>query len=377
MSISVLYLLHQFSFGGTERVVVNLLNNSTEDIRNYVCSFLPYDNDFLKNLKNHSGLVVTLNKQTGNDFSIPFKIASFCKKNKIDIVHALGWGTYAEGLIASKFLGKKKKFIYSYRGKTIEDTIHIPKRRVIAQRVFSYFCDAVITNSKVSRKEYSTDIGINSENISVIYNGVDTNLFNPIRSIKVNKKKEGLGIKETELVIGYVARFDPVKGVHNLLKAFSKLPHELQQKCKLLLVGDGPERKNIEILSQKLGIEKELVFTGMKKNVSDYLKIMDIYIQPSLFENISNSVLEAMATGLPVVATNVGGINEVLTHGKNGLVVTLGNDREMANAIKILIQNPDYRNMIGSAARKRVLESFSIGKMTADYEMKYKQIGIL
>ena len=375
MSVSVLYLLHQFSFGGTERVVANILSHSSKNINNYVGSFYPYDNAFLKNVKTSKTKVFSLDKQEGNDFSIPRKIESFCKKNHIDIIHSMGWSTYAEGLIAAKAMGgKKQKFIYSYRGKTMEDTIQIPKRRILAQRLFSHFCDAVLTNSEISKKEYASDIGIDPKKINVIYNGVDVNLFGPHRPASIVNKRDSFKIKESDIVIGSVGRFDPVKGIKNLVKVFSFLSPDVRKHCKLLLVGDGSEKKDIQTLLSQLGMQDQVILTGMRKDIPDCLRVMDIYVQPSLFENISNSVLEAMATGLPVISTNVGGIREILDHNRNGLIVELGNDNSMAEALASLIKNAEQRKIMGKFAREKVADSFSIQKMVSDYEVLYQNL---
>ena len=130
----------------------------------------------------------------------------------------------------------------------------------------------------------------------------------------------------------------------------------------------------MSVYLNKLITEENIIFTGMRKNIPDFLELMDIYVQPSLFENISNSVLEAMAVGLPVIATNVGGINEIITHGKNGLIVKLGSDTAMADAIKLLLSHSGLREKMGRLGRQQVEKSFSIETMVSGYERIYKQI---
>ncbi len=374
MPVSVLYLLHRFSFGGTERVVANILNHSSQNINNHVCSFYPYENAFLKDVDVSKKKVFSLDKHDGNDFSIPRKIASFCKENRVDIIHSMGWSTYAEGLIAAKAIGRKQKFVYSYRGKTMEDTIQIPKRRILAQRLFSHFCDAILTNSGVSREEYASDIGIAPQKINVIYNGVDTHVFTPCQDGSSGDTRTRFGIRKTDTVIGAVARFDPVKGIKNLVKAFSMLSPAVRENCKLLLVGDGDEKESIQKMSSQLGIQDQVILTGMRKDIPDCLRMMDIYVQPSLFENISNSVLEAMAAGLPVISTHVGGIQEILDHNRSGLIVELGNHQSMTEALDFLINDVKQRKSMGEQARRNVTDFFSIEKMVLDYETIYRQI---
>jgi len=375
MEITVLYLLHKFTFGGAERVVVNLLNHSSAKIRNFICSFYDYDKNFLNELSCSEDAVISLNKKEGNDLSIPFKIASFCKERNVDIIHSLGWATYAEGLLAAKLRSKKRRFIYAYRGKTMEDTVRIPRRRITAQRFFSNYCDAILTNSKVSRNEYAREIGINPEKISVVYNGVDVDRFiSEIDSSDINETRKAFGIRDDDIVVGSVARFDPVKNLDGLVRTFSGLNEDAHERCKLLLIGDGPELEKVQSLSRNLGLDEKVIFTGMRQDIPECLSVMNIYVQPSHFENVPNSILEAMAAGLPVIATDVGGIREVVVHKETGFLVEPDNERELVQSIDFLIRHPGKRREMGERGRKRVMSFFSIEKMVSEYEELYEQI---
>lgn len=371
---NILHLLHKFTFGGTERVIVNLVNHATEKSRNYICSFCDADSDFLKELTCTNPVVYSLNKTEGNNISIPFKISSFCKQHRVDIIHSLGWGTYVEGLLAAKFLGKRRKFIFSFRGKTMEDTLGIPKRRILAQRLLSNFCDAILAPSEESRKEYSRDIRIKPDKIQVIYNGIDLNRFRLNRSELIKEIRGAFDFGSDDIVIGSIARFDPVKNMGGLVKAFSKIEKTTLGPVKLLLVGDGPELPGIQKMAFGLGLRDRVVFTGMRRDIPDCLGMMDIYVQPSRFEGIPNSVLEAMASGLPVIATNVGGLHEIVEDGKTGFLVDLDNEAGLIRAIEFLIRHADRRRQMGTDGRKGVISQFSISKMVSDYEDLYERL---
>ena len=249
MAIRVLHLVHRLSYGGTERVIANLVRHSRENIINLICSFKQIDEEFIQEMQDRNKILCLMKKE-GNDLRIPFKIASFCRSKNIDIVHALGWGTYGEGLVASKVL-MRKKFIFSFRGKTIEDTKKIPMRRVLAERFFSTFCDAIVTPSEESRKEYANFISIDPSRIQVIYNGVEVDRFNTADSSWRKLRREGIGVGNGEVVVGSVARFDPVKNMKGLVIAFSKLGEKERMKCKLLLVGDGPEFGRVQSFGER------------------------------------------------------------------------------------------------------------------------------
>ena len=374
MARNILHLLHKFTFGVTERVIVNLVNHATEKSKNYICSFCDADSDFLKELTCPNPVVYSLSKAKGNNLSVPFRISSFCKQYRVDIIHSLGWGTYVEGLLAAKLLGKRRKFIFSFRGKTMEDTLGIPKRRIFAQRLLSNFCDTILAPSEESRKEYSQDIRIKPDKIQVIYNGIDLNRFHLSRSEPTKGIRETFDFRSDDIVIGSVARFDPVKNMGALVKAFSKIEKTTLGPVRLLLVGDGSELPGVQKMTFDLGLRDRVVFTGMRRDIPDCLGMMDIYVQPSRFEGIPNSVLEAMASGLPVVATNVGGLHEIVEDGKTGFLVDLDNEAGLIRAIEFLIGHGDRRRQMGADGKKRVLSRFSISKMVSDYEDLYERL---
>jgi glycosyltransferase involved in cell wall biosynthesis len=208
----------------------------------------------------------------------------------------------------------------------------------------------------------------------VIYNGIDLNRFQLNRSELIKEIGGGFDFGSDDIVIGSVARFDPVKNMGALVKAFSKIEKTTLGPVKLLLVGDGPELPGIQKMAVDLGLRDRVVFTGMRRDIPDCLGMMDIYVQPSRFEGIPNSVLEAMASGLPVVATNVGGVHEIVEDGKTGFLVDLDNEAGLIRAIEFLIRHADRRRQMGADGKKRAMSRFSISKMVSDYENLYERL---
>ena len=369
--IQVVHLLHKLTFGGTEQVIANLLNHSGPKAHHFICSFYECDEAFRKEISNWENQTFSLHKKDGNDLSVPLKLARFCRENSIDIIHSLGWGTYAEGLLASILNWRTTRFIHSFRGKTMEDTVHIPRRRLLAQKFFSLFCNAIIVPSDVSRQEYASMIGINTDKISIIYNGVDTSKFNRSNS---NYLQNELNLPQEALVIGSVARFDPVKNIDGLIHAFAGMSPASREGCRLLLVGDGPERERLEQEAKSLHVRDQVVFAGMSSEVEKFLRLMDLYVQPSHFEGVPNAVLEAMAAGLPVLATNVGGVPEIVQHEKTGLIVPPKDQAALSQAMEHLIANEGLRRTLGSQGAQIAASKFSIQKMVADYEGLFERI---
>ena len=126
--------------------------------------------------------------------------------------------------------------------------------------------------------------------------------------------------------------------------------------------------------TRHLGVEQKVIFAGMRRDIPECLSLMDIYVQPSRFENVPNSVLEAMAAALPVVATNVGGVREIVKDGETGIMVEVDDERGLVQSIDFLIQHPDKGREMGELGRKRAISLFSLEKMVSEYEKLYDRI---
>jgi glycosyltransferase involved in cell wall biosynthesis len=202
--------------------------------------------------------------------------------------------------------------------------------------------------------------------LTQIYNGIDTRTFTPDGSSNENRLK--LGLNEKDILIGVVGRLDPIKNHAMLFKTFERINSD-NSNVKLLVVGDGPERKSLEHLAGN-GVH----FLGNRADVPDILRTLDIFTLPSINEGISNTILEAMATGLPVVATNVGGNPEIIDDGKTGQLVPSGDPAALGAALSDYIKSPQLRASHGSQGRIRVEELFSIEKMVSEYESVYLRV---
>lgn len=373
MDITILHLLNKFTFGGTERVIVNLVRKSPDHIRNIIGSFYDFSEEFVREIPEKHEFIYCLHKRDGNDIRIPFRIASLSKKFDVNIIHSLGWATYAEGLIAAYLLGKRRRFIHSYRGKTRADLMGIPRRRIYTEKLFSNFCEAIVVPSEESKREYAELVGIDASKIRVIYNGVDVDRFKGNDSLRWPRRRE-MGIGDGEIVVGSVGRFDPVKNMTGLVIAFSKLKEQERIKSKLLLVGDGPELPGIVALVKDLELKPRVVFTGMSADIPKWLSAMDVYVQPSHFEGVPNSVLEAMAAGLPVIATRVGGVPEIVADRETGFLVPSNNQESLTRAIESLVKDLEKGRQMGTCGRRRVTSLFSIEKMAKEYEALYETV---
>jgi glycosyltransferase involved in cell wall biosynthesis len=208
------------------------------------------------------------------------------------------------------------------------------------------------------------------EKLRVIYNGIDVEKF---KKSDARAAREHLGITGRPTLVS-VGSLTKQKGYPYLLEAAAKLKEPYPHFIWLVL-GEGSERKVLEEKATALGLRDDVRFLGMKDNVIDYLRAADIFVLASLWEGLPNVVLEAMACELPVVATEVGGVRELIEDGVNGFLVPPKDAGALAQKIRYVIELPEAeRQRVGSAARKRIVERFSVGTMVREYERLYNEL---
>jgi glycosyltransferase involved in cell wall biosynthesis len=209
------------------------------------------------------------------------------------------------------------------------------------------------------------------EKTSIIYNGIDIDEYQ--KPIDKNKKKAEIGIKEDEFVIGNVANLYPVKGQIYLLRAAQKVLKEIPN-TKFLIIGRGELENELKIEAQNLGILSYVKFLGFREDVKELYKIMDVFVLSSLAEGLPLSLIEAMASKVPVVATDVGGIPEVIESGVNGFLVPSANADALTKKITYISKNKTLAEIFAHSGYNKIKEQFSFESMINKYIEIYSNL---
>lgn len=228
--------------------------------------------------------------------------------------------------------------------------------------------DLLIAECETSRRHLVKKLGYAPDKVKTIYNGIDVAGW-PVSKLDRQQKRLELRLGAQEFLIGAVGRLDAQKGHGVLLEALAKLRTRYPARC--VIIGDGPKHAALEAQIRRLSLEKAVWLLGERDDVTAWLSSLDVFALPSLWEGLPNALLEAMGLGLPVVASAVDGIPEVVADGVNGLLVSPSQPTALAKRLAELAADPALRARLGQQAQRTVFERFSLARMIGEYEAVY------
>jgi glycosyltransferase involved in cell wall biosynthesis len=238
-------------------------------------------------------------------------------------------------------------------------------------RVTDRLASALITPSK-ALKERLVSEGVNPDKIHVVCNGISIPRIDDPAQTAASVQKE-FGIPKDIFLVGTAGRMVAIKNLETLIEMAAQLIHD-GLMLNVLLIGDGPRREHLENLARSLGVSQYIVFSGWRNDVSRLLQAIDLYVLPSLEEIFPYSVLEAMASGKPVIAFDTGSLSEVILHGETGFLVTSGDTTAFKNAVAALSLDPIRARQLGQAGKNRVHRFFRAEEMVEKIEPIYQSI---
>ena len=371
MKIKILHILHSLQVGGLENGVVNLINSLDSDrFEHAICcisSSGPMANRIQRPLK-----IYSLGKGERKDYLLSLKIARVIKKVMPDIVHTRNWGAI-DGVVASRLAGVKR-VIHGEHGREAADPMGTNSRRNRLRKSLHPLVSRFVTVSGDLKNWLVDVVGIPGEKTVQIINGVDTVKFRPPEDKA--KVKVSLGIEPDTFVIGTVGRLDPVKDYRTLLKAFALMRNGANNRIKrrLVITGSGPEEQDLKKRAADLGVIDNVYFLGERKDIPNVLQAMDVYVLPSVAEGISNTILEAMAAGLPIIATRVGGNPELIEEDSNGFLFKPGDHNELEKKLSLYQSRLPLTMADGCRGRARAEKLFSLSNMVGEYERLYLKV---
>ena len=360
-SPKVLQVVLSLNPGGTERLVLELVRRLRAELSMAVCC-LDEEGAWGESLRDESVEVTALGRREGFHPKLGRAIACAARRHGARVVHCHHYSPFVYAAIA-RLWAPTLRIIFTEHGR-LSDAGPSPKRRV-ANHVLHHAPREVVTVSSDLKRHLVAE-GFPSDRVNVIYNGIDVGtLPAPDARLRV---RSALGIPPDAFVVGTVARLDPVKDLGTLIRAAAK--SSAARPLQLLIVGDGAERQRLEASAREAGAGRIVRFLGHRDDARDLLAGCDVYANSSISEGISLTILEAMAAGLPVVATRVGGTPEIVD-GATGRLVPSRDADAIARTLDALAADEALRLALGREARTRVEQRFTLERMVREYRDAY------
>jgi len=359
--MDILYLITELSVGGAQTVLLRLLRGlDRERFRPAVACLFNGQGSVAQQIRALGIEVFDAQMRGKTDLGAMVRLYRHIRRLRPTILHAHLFHANLPARVLGRLAGVPIVIC-------TEHTMAMePPWRYRLNRWTVGLADRVVAISANVRDFCRTRIGLPEEKLVLIPNGVEL----PELPLPAPwEARAALGLPPDGLVIGAISRLDPVKGIDVLLEALPQV-----EEAALVVIGDGPQRAALEALAARLGVSHRVSWAGFQQDAVRLLPACDLFVQPSLYEGLPTTVMEAMAAGLPVVATAVGGTPEVVADGVTGLLVPPCDPAALARAITALLRDPEQRRTMGQAGRERVAQHFSAVRMIERTERLYDEL---
>lgn len=369
----IAHVIYRFDTGGLENGVANLINHMPADHYRHAVIALTEVTDFRKRICRDDVEFISLNKTPGHGIWLFPKLFALFRRLRPAVVHSRNLAAL-EAQLPAWAAGVPVR-IHGEHGRDVGD---LDGSNLTYQRIRRFYRPFVTYYLALSRDlgEYlTTRIKVPEDKVLQVYNGVDTDRFHPVGP---DHSLPGSPFARSDhWVVGTVGRMQTVKDQPMLVRAFVRalqIDPALRTRIRLAMIGDGPLRAECEQLLAAAGASNFAWLPGERHDIPEIMGGLDCFVLPSLAEGISNTILEAMASGLPVIATDVGGNADLVAAGITGQLVPPGDLEELAQEIVALANNPASARRMGQLGRERVEEKFSMKAMVAAYLGTYDKL---
>jgi len=364
--IRLMLITHDLALGGLQQVVINICKTIDRTRFEPIVLCLRELGEFTEEITNLGIKVLLLpQKKNGVDYLAFLKVAKILREEKIDVIHTHNTQPFIDGVLGGLLAGVKR-MVHTDHARKFPDKF----RYMAAEWVLSYFVYKVVAVSEDTAFNLWKYEKISFKKIMVIVNGIYGKSFSI--SVDAQVKRKELGIDKDALILGVCARLCEQKGITYLLKAMPRIISSFPN-CILVIAGTGPMEKPLKTEATALGLNGHIKFIGLRLDVPELLKIFNVYLLPSISEGLPMGLLEAMAAGCPIIATNVGGVETVIADRKTGLLIPPQDPDKIYSAVKDLFENPSLRSTLTHHALQTFHGQFEAGTMTRQYERLYAE----
>jgi sugar transferase (PEP-CTERM/EpsH1 system associated) len=364
---AVCQVLHTLNVGGAEVLAARLARRLRDRFR-FLFACLDEVGTLGDELRAKGFPVYDLQRRPGLDWRCMFRLARLLRRERVDIIQAHQYTPFFYSSMGR--LPGRRPLLFTEHGRHQPD--YPRPKRIFANRLLLGRRDRVVAVGNAVKDALIANEGIAADRIAVIYNGIDLEPYRNGSHTRESVRQE-LGIGSDELILIQVARLDYLK---DHATAVRTLEHVRQQRpdARLLLVGEGPEESKIRQLTRQANLADAVQFLGLRKDVPRLLRAADFLLLTSISEGIPLTVIEGMAAGLPVVATRVGGMAEVVRDGDTGLLAPVGDGAALAKQVLRLAGDAELRRRIGQSGRARACADFAESRMHDSYVCLYEEM---
>ncbi|MBL7197571.1 MAG: glycosyltransferase family 4 protein [Candidatus Omnitrophica bacterium] len=372
--IKVLHIITRLIVGGAQDIALSIANQLDKD--KFDVTFISGPQDFSREMVDKWNIDVTIipdlirEINPLKDLKVLARLYFFIKKNRFDIVHTHTSKAGILGRVAAK-LASTPIIFHTPHGSIFHSIYYGPKTLFFISRLENFvasFTDKIINCAENEKRDFLEHKIASVDKYITIYWGIKQNSF--LKTFDSNLKRRELNIPKDAVLIGNITRLAPEKGHIFCLEAFKMVVNRFP-RAKLLIVGDGISRQDIETKIKELDLESSVIMTGHRTDVADMLANLDISLHTSIWEGTPIAIIEAMLSGKAIIATKVGGIPELIEDGVTGILITPYDKEELLEAITTLINDKILAKKIGEAARQYAKEKFSLELMIKNITSLY------
>ncbi len=363
----VVHVVHSLEGGGTERFLLSLLRAFDHHTMRHVVVTLRDAGSLAAQLPDEVACIAL--GAVGRSRTSGFHLARVCARLRPSLIHARNTCTWSDAVMAC-MLVPGAKLVLGFHG--LQSGGDFSRRDRYAVRIARALGASFTSVSELGQRQMARQLRLPLQRIAHLPNGIDPGRFDAHATQTRHLVRESLGYLPHERVIGIVGSLTAVKGHDLLLTAFANTARTIPA-IRLLVVGDGPLRGALEATARELSIHDRVHFSGWRDDVPALLGAMDTYVCASRSEGMSNALLEAMACGLPVIATSVGDHPTMIRDGIDGLMVPPNDAQSLTSAIILILETPELAHRLGAAARSRA-GSFDLQRSVAAYQQFYRSL---